>query len=102
MSHFGTTETGGTFLQSQAISTNPEALALGEKLEIAAGALVIDQPTAANETEDMSERAVRGRIKDGVWVQWHTGAPGTAGTTNAISELGRTEIAESAFTVAQD
>ena len=95
-------ETGGTFLQSMAISTNPSALALGEKLEIAAGALVIDQPTAVGETEDMSERAVRGRIKDGVWVQWHTGAPGTAGTTNAISELGRTEIAESAFTVAQD
>ena len=40
-------ETGGTFLQSMAISTNPSALALGEKLEIAAGALVIDQPTAA-------------------------------------------------------
>ena len=91
----------GNPLQSQAISTDPDALALGERYEIAAEALVIGQPAAANETAAMAERAVRGRIAGGVWVQFHTGAPGANYTDNAIGELVRVEIAQADFTVAQ-
>ena len=91
----------GNFLQSQQISTDPAALALGERYEIAAEALVINQPAGANEAAAMAGRAVRGRIAGGVWVQFHTGAPGNNGTDNVIAELGRVEIAQAGFTVAQ-
>ena len=91
----------GNFLQSQQISTDPAALALGERYEIAVEALVINQPAGANESAAMAERAVRGRIAGGVWVQFHTGAPGAQGTDNVIAELGRVEIAQGGFTVAQ-
>ena len=91
----------GNFLQSQQISTDPAALALGERYEIAAEALVINQPAGANETAAMAERAVRGRIAAGVWVQFHTGVPGAQGTDNVIAELGRVQIAQGGFTVAQ-
>ncbi len=67
------TEVGGDFLRSQAISTDPDALALGERYLIAGG----------------------------VWVQFHTGAPGANGTDNVIDELGRVQIAQAAFTVTQ-
>ena len=91
----------GNFLQSQQLSTDPAALALGERYEIAAEALVITQPAGANEAAAMAERAVRGRIAGGVWVQFHTGAPGAQGTDNVIAELGRVQIAQGGFTVAQ-
>ena len=94
-------ETGGDFLQSQAISTDPAALALGERYELAAGALLIEQTAGTNETAAMAERAVRGRIAGGVWVQFHTGAPGASGSDNVIDDLGRVQIAQAAFTVTQ-
>lgn len=61
----------GNLLASKAISTNPEALALGERYEIAGG----------------------------LWVQYHTGAPGVAGGDNIIAELGRTGIPQADWTV---
>ena len=91
----------GNLLGSKAISTNPDPLALGERYELAAEALVINQPAGADETAAMAERAVRGKIKDGVWVQFHTGAPGANGTDTVIFELGRVAIAQAAWTVAQ-
>lgn len=94
-------QAAGDLLLSLAITTNPDALVLGDRYELAAEALVLTQNPAAGETAAMAERAVRGRIAGGVWVQFHTGAPGAAGTGNVISELGRTEIAQAAWTVAQ-
>ena len=91
----------GNLLGTKAISTDPDALALGEKLEFAAETLVINQPAGADETVAMAERAVRGKIAGGVWVQFHTGAPGANGTDNVISELNRVAIAQAAWTVAQ-
>ena len=91
----------GNLLGTKAISTDPDALALGEKLEFAAQTLVINQPAGADETAAMAERAVRGKIAGGVWVQFHTGAPGANGTDNVISELNRVAIAQAAWTVAQ-
>ena len=96
-----TAESGGDFLGSKLISTDPDALALGERYELAAGALVISQPAGTNETAALAERAVRGRIAGGVWVQFHTGAPGNAGADNVIDELGRVQIAQAGFTVTQ-
>ena len=91
----------GNLLGTKAISTNPAPLALGEKYELAAEALVLNAPTGADETAAMAERAVRGKIAGGVWVQFHDGAPGNAGTDNVIDDLGRVAIAQAAWTVAQ-
>ena len=91
----------GNLLGTKAISTDPDALALGEKLEIAAEALVLNAPAGADETAAMAERAARGKVAGGVWVQFHTGAPGANGTDNVIDELGRVAIAQADWTVAQ-
>ena len=93
--------TSGNSLGSQAISTNPDPLALGDRLQFAAGALVITQPEGAGENNHLSERKVRGAVAGGMWVSYHTGAPGTAGTANLIAEITRTPIAAADFTFAR-
>ena len=89
--------TGGNSLGAQAISTNPDALALGDRLQFAIGALVITQPEGTGETNHLSERKVRGAVAGGVWVSYHTGAPGD-GTANLIPGIARTPIAAADFT----
>ena len=91
-------ETSGTFLWGTAITGNPSPLGSGEGYEFAAGALVINQPVDTGGTEAMARRAVMGRVAGGVWVQYHSGAPGSAGTSNVIT-LARTQIPESGFTI---
>ena len=92
-------ESGGVFLHRQSISTDPSALALGQRFNIAAAAMKLIQPTATGETEGMAERKIRGAILGGVWIQWHTGDPGSAGTSNVITELGRTNVLAADFTL---
>ena len=91
--------TGGSLLWAGTINTNPDALALGGRFQIAAGALVFEYTKGTGETDAMELRGAAGKVRGGVWVQYHTGAPGTAGTSNVIG-LARTPIAESAFTTA--
>ena len=90
----------GNSLGAQAITTNPDPLALGDRLEFAIGALVITQPESAGETNHLSERKVRGAVAGGVWVSYHTGAPGD-GTANLIPGIARTPIAAADFTFAR-
>ena len=92
-------DTPGTdnLLGSQAISTDPDALALGDRYQFAAGMLVITQPEGPGETNHLSERKARGAVAGGVWVSWHTGAPGANGTANRITEIASTEIAAADF-----
>ncbi len=89
----------GSFLWAKAISTNPDALALGERYEIAADALVLNQPTGAGETEAMATRALNGRIAGTLHLQFHTGAPGANGTANVLPALPRVAIAQAAWTL---
>ena len=96
-----TAQAAGDLLLSLAITTDPAALALGDKYEIAAEALALTQNPAAGETAALAERMLQGAIAGGVWVQFHTAAPGNAGADNVIDELGRTGIAEADWTVAQ-
>ena len=93
--------TGGNSLGRQSISTNPDALALGDRYEFPAGDLVFTQPEGTGETNHMSERKLRGAVDGGVWVSWHTGDPGAAGTANTITEIARTPIAATGFTFAR-
>ena len=90
---------GGDYLGAKAISTDPDALAAGEPLQIAAEALVLTQPAGADETAKMAVRALNGRVSGGLWVQWHEGAPGAAGTDNVIPVLGRTQVAQAGWTI---
>ena len=91
----------GNLLATASNTEDPDALALGDTLRFAAGVLSFTQNEGVGETNHMSERAVRGRVAGGVWVQYHTGAPGANGTANVIPEIPRTEIAEGDFTVAR-
>lgn len=95
-----TAENGGDYLQTVALSNNPDPLALDERFEIAAEALTINQDKAASESNAQAIRAVRGRILGGVWAQAHNGAPGNLGTNNVIAGIGRVQIAQAGFTVA--
>ena len=93
--------TGGNNLGRQAITGNPAALALGDRYELAADALVFTQPDGAGETNHMSERKLRGAILGGVWVSWHTGDPGVNGTDTPVTGIARTPIAAANFTFAR-
>ena len=90
--------TGGNLLWQGAISTNPDALQLGGGFSIAAGALLLIQNPGTGETQEMARRALRGKIAGGVYVQYHRGAPGAAGTSNIIA-IARTYATAGAFTV---
>ena len=92
-------EIGGNYLDQKSISNNPDALVLGERYEIAAETLVITQDKATNESDEMAIRALRGRIKDGFWVQVHDDDPGLNGTSNRISGIVRAKIEESDFEI---
>ena len=91
--------TGGNLLWQGAITTNPDALAQNDRFEIAAGALRLEYTAGTGETAAMEARVVRGKIAGGIWVQYHTGAPGNRGTANVIG-IARTPIAQGDFTVA--
>ena len=96
---FWSAATGGSFLGRQAISTNPDALTLGERYTFPAGSLVITQPAGTNETEAMAQRAAGGKVAGGVWISYHTGDPGTTGADNTITELGRVSVPAADWTI---
>ena len=97
---FWTTETGGDYLDDGTISTNPDALALGDTYSIAVNAITFTQNPTGNETEAMAMRKLTGAVAGGLWVQFHTGDPGANGTSNAISELGRVQVTQAQWTIA--
>ena len=81
-----------------AISTNPDALALGERYEIASGGLAITQTPGTGESDDSAQRALAGRVDGGLWLQYHSGAAGAQRNENVIP-IARTEIPEAAWTI---
>lgn len=89
----------GELLGKKAISTDPAALVLDARYEMAAGALTVTAPAGADETEAMARRAAAGKVAGGVWVQYHEGEPGAAGGDNVIAGMGRTPVPEDAWTV---
>ena len=97
---FWTTETGGSYLDDGTISTNPDALALGDTYSIAINAITFTQNPTGNETEAMAMRKLTGAVSGGLWLQFHTGDPGNNGTSNAIGELGRVQVTQAQWTIA--
>lgn len=97
---FWSDETAGDFLGSVQITTNPDPLQLDERMQIAAGALVLTQPTSTGETAKMAVRALNGRIGAALWISYHTSSPGTDGSAGLIP-IARTGIVASAWTVAE-
>ena len=92
---------GGNLLQTGAIEAapNPGALQLGERLEVAVGAIVLTQNPSVGQTEEMAKRALRGQIDGGIWISFHTAAAGNAGTENLIN-VTRASLPAANFTVA--
>ena len=96
---FWSAASGGSLLGTQALTNDPSALALGERYSFPAGMLVLTTPKGANETEAMAQRAARGKVAGGVWVSFHTGVPGSAGTANLITEFGRVSVPQADWTI---
>ena len=92
---------GGNNLGRQAISTDPDALALGDRYELDADALVLTQPEGPGETNHMSERKIRGAVLGGIWISWHTDDPGPDGADNLVTGIARTPISAANFTFAR-
>ena len=90
--------TSGNLLTRIQITGNPDALILDARYQIPINGLVFRQNAATNETEEFAKRALEGRIDGGVWISWHDGNPGAAGTANLIT-LARTPVAEADFTI---
>ena len=99
VTHIGlfTDSSAGIFLWGRAITSNVDAIALGEKYRIPPRDVVLTQNLDGGETEAMARRALNGRIEGTLYVSFHTGAPGLTGA-NESSEIGR--VAISAWTVA--
>lgn len=83
---------------------------LGQTIRIPASMITLTQPEIAYNSSgtevgrisaDMAERLIRGAIEGGIWWLAHYGDPGTNRTANSLTELGRAEIGESDWTVAQ-
>lgn len=91
--------TGGDLLAQGAITNNPDAFELGEKARILSGWVMFRQNSGTGETDELQERKLAGAIGTGVYVQWHTGAPGAAGTSN-VASISRTQIPSAAVTIA--
>ena len=89
---------GGNFLRRTALTNNPDPLATGERVEIQAGDITITYTAGSSETEASARRAAAGAVAGGVWVQFHTGDPGSAGTSNVIG-LARVQITQGQFTI---
>ena len=93
------TNTGASaLLWRGTITTDPDALAQNDRYQFAAGALRLEYTAGTGETAAMEQRAVRGKIRGGIWISYHTGDPGANGTANLIG-IARTAVAENAFTV---
>lgn len=95
---------GGNCLwaSTTAITNNPDALGSGDKYEIASGTRLFTVPNPSNGgTNRMAERQANGMKASSIWVQYHSGAPGAAGTANVISTVARTEIPSARMTVAR-
>ena len=54
---------------------------------------------SGGETEEMARRKLQGAVANGVWVHFHTGDPGTAGTTNLATGMDPIQFLETEFTI---
>ena len=98
-----TAQTGGTDLYTVAAtgSVSDRTIAsAGQTLTIPATELVLTVASDAVSSDDGAERGVRGYIAGGIWWQAHYGAPGANRTANVLA-LGRVQIAQAGYTVAQ-
>ena len=91
--------TGGNYLGTKAVTNNPAAIATGGRFTIASGEVRFTVPNGDG-TNHFAERMARGIVEGGIWVQFHTGSPGSNGTSSVIS-LARVAMAASLFSFAR-
>ena len=85
------------FLQDGEIAAipDPAPLALGEKYEIPVNMIVFTQLPSVRQSEEMARRALRGQVRGGIWVDFHT-----RDSTNT-KRAGLINITAAAFTEAE-
>ena len=91
---------GGNLLHWAALSNDPSPLVAQAQIEFLPNTITLQQNPGTNESEEMAKRGARGRVTGGLYLQYHEGNPGSAGTANVIPVLGRTLITEAQFTIA--
>ena len=91
---------GGNWLFNIAFSNNPDPIEEGGRYRIAANAVVITQPKATAESDESAIRSLKGKLDGNTHWQLHSGDPGAAGTTAAISGFARLSLADTDFTYA--
>lgn len=71
---------GGTFLLAVEVDqSNVFPINEDEKYEIDPGVMILEQPIGDEETEDMAEAGLRGRLDRNTYLSFHTEAPGRTG-----------------------
>ena len=102
----GVPPAGGNLMMQIDLSNNPDALTLGQMLELAMDQFEYTQNEASDnatgfiETNYWSERKAEGAISGGIWIQFHDGAQGAAGTGNVMN-LARVQMEEANFSIAR-
>lgn len=89
----------GSLLAQVSLSNNPDALVLGQRIRIAAGAILRTHTASSGFTEESARRDLRGWISGGIWVQYHDGSPGANGNNNVMN-IARTSVPAGSWTVA--
>ena len=104
VTHYGlfTAASGGTFLLGDAITGNPSPIAIGERYQFAASALVLTLPEG-DFTPAAAARAIQGFVDEGtVYVSLHSGDPGGTGASELTDTwYSRQSVVAAGWTVAQ-
>ena len=103
MTHWGiySAETGGTFYMGQSVSNDPDALAVGENWQVAAGQVVLTFSDGDGEPEWALKQADL-NAGETYWLSAHTGDPGTTGADeSADGDYARQELTPASWVTAQ-
>ena len=95
-----TADTGGDFLWGVALSNNPDALTLGQAIQIAANALVLNQLPGTGQSEALVIRMLNGVYAGGLYMQFHDDAVFGANGTQNVANIARVNMGAGSWTVA--
>ena len=95
-----TAATGGTFLWGVSLSNNPDALTLGQAIQIAANALVLNLLPGTGQSDALAIRMLSGVYAGGLYMQFHDSATFGASGTQNVANVARVNMGAGSWTVA--
>ena len=78
--------------------TDSATVELGQTVTLPAGIIQFTVPTPTNGTAYVATEAVKGMHGGHVYVDAHSGAPGSGGTANRLGDLGQADITSWTYT----